>query len=310
MNTSSQPMRVLLAADHRYVIPLAVTLASISAFHDHGEVRVTVVSDGISFGDQDRIRLSAPSLEIEFEPIDDLFKGSLSRYKNLYPKSYYSRLLGLQYLSASEQRAIYLDSDIIAQSNLKALFDIDLTSFAVGAVRDNSIPHVSSRWGLRMWREIGMEPRLPYLNSGVLLVDLVAWRRLNLSEAILKFINENKHQFVFHDQDGFNAILQGEFHQLPLQWNQQTALRDGRHQLFPVADLDDIDSAIKDPKLIHFTEGPKPWQRRCRNPRKELWWEYLKTTDFANYKLPPLFSRQMATRVASRVRSEMAKIRE
>ena len=88
----------------------------------------------------------------------------------------YHRLLLPRLLPEEVTRAIWLDCDLLVTTDLVRLWETDLGGFHLLAVRDSVVPQVSSPYGIRRWRELGLPRSAPYFNAGVMLVDVNRWR--------------------------------------------------------------------------------------------------------------------------------------
>ena len=123
---------------------------------------------------------------------------------------------------------------------MKAVLDADLGPHAVGAVRD----HIQWRSPARrptQFRRFGW-PTAPYLNSGVMLMDLPACRAMDLLPRAVDLGRREKARLVGHDQTLINCLLRGAFAELSPVWNWQYS-KYGRlaeamvDELLPRADL-------------------------------------------------------------------------
>ena len=57
----------------------------------------------------------------------------------------------------------------------------------------------------------------PYFNSGVMIMDLAAFRKEGYGEKVLQCVTS--HAYRHHDQDGLNKVFMGNWSILPLRWN-------------------------------------------------------------------------------------------
>lgn len=86
------------------------------------------------------------------------------------------------------EKIIYLDVDTIVNNDIKELFDIDITDYEMGVVRDVFI------WGMKNKRK--------YFNSGVLLMNLKKIKETKYLEKARNLCNSKK--MLFLDQDALN----------------------------------------------------------------------------------------------------------
>jgi lipopolysaccharide biosynthesis glycosyltransferase len=185
--------------------------------------------------------------------------------------------VGVDLLPPDARRVVYLDSDLVVRDNLDFLFSFDLGGAPLGAVQTAVVSQ-----GLPTWRSLGLSPNTPYFNSGVLVIDVDAWRARNLGDAVLNFVVEHRDDIRWNDQDGFNGVLAGDFAPLPLRWNQEAALRRPTHQYFLFYPAAEVDEAIANPAVIHFTGQDKPWMPGSTDPATAEWRMLFEKTTFWN----------------------------
>jgi lipopolysaccharide biosynthesis glycosyltransferase len=292
-HSGDQTRHVFLCADANFVVPLAVTLRSLAETQDNAcLLSITVLSAGIPQSDQDRIQASVPELSLRFVSIEQYLPSDIPNISHLN-RSTYGRLFGVDLLPSGAKRAVYLDADVIVTTDIGFLFSFDLKGAPVAAVQSPTIPHVSNPMGLAQWRSIGISPRTRYMNTGVLVIDVDAWKTRNIGRAVLDFVRNNLEFLSLADQDGLNGVLAGDWAELPLRWNQESCLRRNTHFAYSFFPRDEVDEAINDPAIVHFTGPKKPWRRGCSDAAAPKWLDLLERTV---YELP-----QTPNRLRSRI---------
>lgn len=266
-------LHVALAADDRYVRPLGVTMASVLCNRDGEDIRFHVLDDGISPAGRKRLRDEAESFgsSVSFLPVNAAVLDALDLRilaDHHVTRAAYCRLLLPSLLP--EDRCLYMDCDMICRSGLGALWDTDLGSCAVAAVRDIDEDVHCARLGLDR-----------YFNSGLLLMDLAAMRREHLQERFLRFIAERADSIVMHDQDVLNVVLGERIRALDMTWNCQLnrtrkCRTSGFHALRRTANI------------LHFIGRRKPWVRGCNAPCRREYWKYVQKTPWKEPFLPAL----------------------
>ena len=98
----------------------------------------------------------------------------------------------------TEDRALYLDSDIVVTGDLTPLFEEDIENNALAAVTD------------------GIDASK--FNAGVLLVNTALWREEKASRQLLELTNRY-HQEEFGDQGILNRHFKGRWKKLPEVYN-------------------------------------------------------------------------------------------
>lgn len=168
-------------------------------------------------------------------------------------KASWARML-IPTLYPNEERVLYLDSDIICIGDIEPLLSADLQGQPTGACRDGAMTDLAVQ-------TLGSVPRdEPAFNSGVLLMDLQAWRKERVTEKTFELapILAGMGRIWSFDQACLNVAHFGGFHVLPRRFN---------FTLLPRWDLPPAGEA----SLIHYVGRPKPWEDRTR-PGSGAWW--------------------------------------
>lgn len=136
---------------------------------------------------------------------------------------------------------LYLDVDMIAQADLKRLFDVDLQSATVASP--------INRFLTRYHPDLKLN-RMGF-NAGLLLIDFRRWRESNIIAEIECLMQRHKEQGLFPGgtQPLLNTVFHGKCLDLDPLWN-VTCL--GRR-----TDLEDEFLAAA--RILHWTGTHKPW---------------------------------------------------
>jgi hypothetical protein len=148
--------------------------------------------------------------------------------------------------AGSYARLLYLDGDVFVQGgDLGALFGVGLGPHPLAAVRDNMQWRTPARL-VPSFRRLGFGTA-PVFNSGVMLIDVAAWRDQDVLGRCLAFGRAHEPARVGLDQDLVNAVLQGGWAELSPLWNWQYTWAS---RLF---------EAMEDAHIVHFIGPRKPW---------------------------------------------------
>lgn len=200
--------------------------------------------------------------------------------------SSYARLFVESMVPKEVKRILYLDCDMIVNHSLKSLWETDFGGMVLGAVQDTISDDVK--------RAVGLLPNEPYFNAGMLLINLTAWRQMEIEEKCLSFISMKNGNVIHHDQGTLNGVLKGKWKKLPIQDNLMTIhyIFNGRkihkyycdHSRF--YEEDEVRQAKKNPVIIHYTPSftTRPWVQTCKHPYKSLYWEAIKQTPWCDSK--------------------------
>ncbi|HEX6715486.1 MAG TPA: glycosyltransferase family 8 protein [Pyrinomonadaceae bacterium] len=180
---------------------------------------------------------------------------------------HYFRLL-IPYLLPDHRRAIYLDADTMVLNDISSLWNTDLEGHAIAAVLDY-LPCI--RDAVSNWRELHVDPDAPYLNSGVLVMDLARWTSEKISLRVLKVCRENQAHLWAHgkwpqfDQYGLNVVLAGRWKALDPMWNRGT----------------DLPQTAA--RIIHYLGNGKPGLATCQPVFNQLFFDVLRRTPYRDW---------------------------
>ncbi len=187
----------------------------------------------------------------------------------------YYRLLLPEMLPADCERVLYLDCDLIVCRPVEELWSVDLQGRSTAAVQK---PRAEN------FRSVGLRSEEEYFNSGVMLLDLVRWRRDRLHEQALTYALRHP-RLQFHDQDALNAVIQGHWHRLDPRWNQQFRIFkfNSGYLHLPAHELQRL---RRDPFIVHYTTASKPWHFDNDHPLRDRYFEALDRTHYRGWRPP------------------------
>lgn len=255
-----------LAGDHRYAPGLVVATASALANLAHARgVTVLVFDEGLTRSD--RIILSHV---VRHAPCDAtlIVRSGFSELGVDVPTrghitaASYARLLVPAALP-NVPRAVYLDADVMVTTDMTRLHEMALGDATIAGALDATVPTAAT--GLfYSYQSLGLPPRTPYVNAGVLVLNLESWRNDDITLHILAFLDSWREQVVFHDQDAINAVCGSTAVVLKPHWNYQQRIEAiragaGRSWWRRLRPSRDARAALANARIIHFSDT-KPWQ--------------------------------------------------
>jgi len=119
----------------------------------------------------------------------------------------YCRLL-LPELLPEEDRVLYLDSDLIVQTEVNAIWEWPMTCL-LGAVPIGVVAY--SAIEAKVLNERGLSDDALYFNAGVLLIDLAGWREQAISGRLLEIARQTGERLAQHDQTILNLFFSDAF---------------------------------------------------------------------------------------------------
>lgn len=290
-----EAIQLAFTIDKSYVQHLGVLLCSL---FEHNPENTFIIYLVLDFQDNDELQklkefVAAHRHEVVIVHVEaDAF--SAFKLSDHASSAVYYRLLLPRLLDDSLEKILYLDADIIIKKDLLPLWNTDLQRYPLAAVAEP----LFSRHEM-----LGLSAGTPYFNSGVMLINLSVWRQQNIGERAMHFIRENPERIIFWDQDGLNAILEGEWLPLSLSWNMQSQFYDDRIKTNALSQ--EVVRATNDPAIIHFSSKFKPWHYWCDHPLKSEYFDYLKKTPWKDYKIDELSKWQL---LKQKIKREMARL--
>jgi lipopolysaccharide biosynthesis glycosyltransferase len=260
---------VVMAVDEQYTAPLCVTVASLLEHLRPGVgLELHLMSSGLTPETRrtlegawdDRVRL-------HWTPLDNETVDALRCYGYTSSLAANFRLVVGSSLPAHVTKVIYLDADLLIRNDLVEIWERDMRGNIVLAVQDCYVQRLPSSCRAP---EAPADGQAPYFNSGVMVIDLDAWRAAGIEQSCLEAARRLRHRTKWLDQHVLNACLAGRWGALPPVWNKQFSL-----DLFPdwrcsPYDEREFEEARRQPAIIHFCTHTKPWHAFSDHPRRDV----------------------------------------
>ena len=256
---------ICLSCDNNYAQYAGVVIASILLNSDDKSFFNFYILDGnIEQENKDKIEKlkEIKDFNLNFISIDEnLFEV----YKKIGTHSYISLStyyrLKLASLLPDVDNILYLDCDVIINSNLAELLEIDISEYYAAGVKDIAV------------NSSGYVPKLEdgnlYFNAGVLYFNLDKIRKDNIESEFEKYTIENFDKIRVGDQEIINVVCQGKIKELPSTWNVQSSNFVNRSDY------------TKNPNIVHYVGRNKPWKFGSINYLKNLYFNVLEKTPWA-----------------------------
>lgn len=270
-------MNIALCTDDNYANHCAVCITSIFENNKDEDCHVYVLTGGLTAENNMKFSYLADCYHQKVDvKVMDVSVFSHLQSTNHLSQSMYYRFLLPQVVDGDN--VLYLDCDIIVRHPLKDLFNIDLTNMACGVVEDQCGDDI------RLHNPINMFSR--YFNSGVLFMNLDYWRKNNVAQDLVDFIANYKGQLMCPDQDALNAVLEGKVKFLDYKYNYQQGFYGDltwlRADKWPA-----VRETRKNPVVVHYTAGEKPWHKDCKHPLKAEYDNYMNLHAILHEKKTP-----------------------
>lgn len=270
-------MHIVCCTDINYIMPTGIMLKSLSISNKDEDLKVHIIIDHtVSEEDKKALKFNINGNVFFYstEGIKCDFPNIGVTNKHVTVASYY-RLFLSQLLPDNIEKVIYLDGDTIVNDNLSALWNMDISNYALGCVKDmDEIPNLS---------RVDYAKENGYFNAGVLLINLKYWRKNRLQDVFLNCMSNHREKLIYHDQDVLNFTLYDKKQWLPMRYNVQNGfLFKRKYQLFVQNyEEDDLNTAQQYPAIIHYTLS-KPWKKYSMSPFKKNFVRVKRQTQWAN----------------------------
>ncbi|MBZ7966662.1 glycosyltransferase family 8 protein [Campylobacter sp. RM9756] len=240
-------------------------------FHFH------IMSDFISENNLNDIRKLENKLNqiypcvLSIHILDDKEFSDYPKWRGNYLAYYRIKLA--DFVDENTERCLYLDSDMLAMSDIREVLSINIDDYIVAACLDgHNYKKFSRRYKSKNENKYYRFTRYnDYFNSGFLYINVKNWKKYHVEEKCIAFLNQ--YEVRFPDQDALNYSID-KVKKVPIRWNfmigyligDLTTL--GKHKdLFRCQNKNSILNCtrkefynnLKDVKLIHYTLDEKPW---------------------------------------------------
>ena len=254
---------IVLAANYAYVEQVMTTIKSI-CYHNRSIRFYLINSD---FPNEWFKQLNRRLERYDSEIINcRVTYEQISRYKTDISYTVFLRYFVSDFVQ--EDKALYLDCDLVVTKNLDNLFETDLQDYPLAAVRD---------YGGRVY--YGRE----MFNAGVLLINNRLWKQENMSQRLIDLTNEWHDKVDQADQSILNMLFENRWIEMEFDNNHVVI-----HKQFTDYEL----PAGQDyPGIIHYLSHRKPWFDLAAQSYRDVWWYYhsLEWTELGqNHHLHPL----------------------
>jgi lipopolysaccharide biosynthesis glycosyltransferase len=270
-----EPIRIVCASNNHFVVMLAALIKSIEKNNKTDrEIIFYIIDDRINEKNKLKLEKSIKqqSINIVWIPLDAKLLSSI-KFPNdhsTYPKNIYARLVIEYFIPSTIDRVIYLDSDMMLNTDVSNLWETDLEGNVIGAVQEPNVKTMDCPWnsGVKNYEELNIPAKAKYFNSGLLLIDMEKWKKEKVGQKVVECVEKNKKYAIQPDQYGLNVVLWNKWKELDSGWNHYANV--------PVEHL---------PHNIHFVFR-KPIYKSYNglDTYRKLFYNYLRETMWQDFK--------------------------
>lgn len=272
-------MNIVYASDDNFAEILGVSMLSLFENNkDVADITVYVLDSGITDENKSRFNVLATQYNrnIQFISTSQVSSKLNGIKQDRGGASQFARLFLTQLLPETCERVLYIDCDTIIRHSLVELYNTDFEGKVVCGVMDC----ISKQHRARL----GISPDDIYINSGMMLIDLKAWKAHNIERNIEKVVVKFRGKVPYADQGIVNLALHGLIKCVHPRYNCITV-----YTAFDFNDLlefrqpsacpssTDIEEAKNDPSIAHFVTlfcVSRPWLKNAKGPFYNEWRTY------------------------------------
>ncbi len=243
---------VVFAGDYAYIRQIETALKSICRHNSHLKIYLLNQDIPQEWFSQIRIYLQ----EMGGDLIDCKLIGSQYKMNWSNKLPHINHMTFARYFIpdfVTEDKVLYLDSDLIVTGDLTDLFELDLGENYLAAAR--------SCFGAGLG-----------FNAGVLLINNKKWKSENIRQQLIE-LTEKEHENVKEgDQSILNMLFKDQYSLLEDKYNFQIGFDAGaaekNHAFIFEIPLTPL------PKILHYISPDKPWKQFSVGRLREEWWKY------------------------------------
>jgi len=261
---------IFFSSDNNYAPYLTVAIESIKEYANKNNFYdIIVLSENFSKDNALKVKAQeTDNLKINFYDISKKLEGIKNELavtlRDYYTVSIFYRMFIAEVFSNID-KALYIDADIVLNTDIAKLYFTEIGDNLVGAVSDQVVN--TNEIFIKYTTEVIGIRKGEYFNSGVLLMNLKKFREEKIEEKFIKMLLKYNFPTVAPDQDYLNYFCRDKVTFLDEGWNIMPSVSGGYQGEI---------------KLIHFNMYAKPWLYK-NVTMEEYFWKHAKNTAYYDY---------------------------
>lgn len=289
---------IALSANNKFAPYLSIFIKSLAENNIGNKLNIYILHQDIKAETQKNICIdnNYKHISMRFIDVKSYFADlNLHIDQHLSLETYFR--LVIQDIFKDYKKILYLDSDMVALSDIKELYETDINDYAIAAVKDIEYAGVCKlrKEAVEYAKEtLKLKDEYDYLQAGVLVLNLEKMRQLYSVKELLDIAGSYKWQH--HDQDVLNFAYRGNIKYLPQEWNVMMIWRKNNLSRMdilkkaPLGIYEEYMMARTKPRIIHFAGYQKPWNEEDCD-YAEVFWEYARKSIYYEHLLRGLLEK-------------------
>lgn len=261
----NHPVNLLVTLNDAYIPCMNVMLTSLLHSNPENTFRVFLLHSNIS---KEKLSQTEEILQGRGELIPitasaEKLQGAPTSSR--YPLEIYYRIFAVDYLPRSINRVLYLDPDVIVNGSLDKLYTMPMDGYFFAAAS-----HVNAFLQKMNKVRLEMDENSPYINSGVMMMNLELLRKEQDRDAVFHYIEKHKNTLILPDQDVISSLYGHQIIPLnPYRYNMTERL----WLLHSYDETITLDWIRKNSTIIHYCGRNKPWKKHYIGQLDTFFWE-------------------------------------
>lgn len=248
-----QDVNILVTLDKNYIPQLNVMLSSL--IYSNPQCRFTVYLLHSSIEEKELLEIEqilgrsgclvpikAHKIGLENAPVT-----------SRYPQEIYYRIFAAKYLPEDLDRVLYFDPDIIVNGSILDLYHLPMENYYFAAAS-----HIGDFMHKINELRLDIDEESPYVNSGVMLMNLERLRKEQNYEDVFRFIEKQKSKLILPDQDIISSLYGTKIYEINSFRYNMTESMYQKHSMFE-KDLN-LQWVRENSVIIHYCGRNKPWK--------------------------------------------------
>lgn len=195
-------MNILVTLNRNYVSQLIIMIRSLLKSNKGVTFNIYIAHSSLTAEDFERIKREEGFENISFIDIlmDNRPLGD-APITERYPEEMYYRLIAPRYLPKNLKRILYLDPDTVVINSLEKLYNTSFEGnlFVAASHTESYLKRINNS-------ALAAEKEEPYINSGVMLMNLELLREELDVQELLDYVKDNREHLWLPDQDIISGV--------------------------------------------------------------------------------------------------------